>query len=235
MKKAIVVTSGGMDSTCALYLALEVYDEVKTISFNYGQRHKKELLHAEAISMHLCLEHKCVDISSIKELLHTSALTNDDIEVPEGHYEEASMADTVVPNRNMIMGSIAAAWAVNEGAQAIVMGVHAGDHAVYADCRLEFLHSMAHTIFIGNRDSATFDADAFHIWAPFVDKKKTEIVDVGHELEVPWDMTWTCYNGDTLHCGRCSTCVERLEAFHIAGIEDPVEYEDRSYWIEACK
>lgn len=231
-KRAIVVTSGGMDSTAALYLTRNQFgDQIGAISFNYGQRHNRELKHAQRISEHLGIEHHIVDISGVTSLLTTSALTNKDIDVPEGHYEEDTMKITVVPNRNMMMASIAAAWAVAEGAECIVMGMHAGDHAVYPDCRPAFASALSSTIFIGNEGNIK---ENFTVWTPFIDRTKAEIVTIGEDLGVPWEMTWTCYKGGEEHCGRCSTCVERLEAFYDAGVEDRVKYTNTEYWKEVC-
>lgn len=230
--KAIVITSGGMDSTAALYAAVQQFGvtEVAAISFDYGQRHKKELEHAGRICDSLLMQHRIIDITSINGLMDGSALTRQDIDVPEGHYEEKSMQVTVVPNRNMIMASIAAAWAVAEGAETIVMGMHAGDHAIYPDCRPEFVDALSGTIYLGNEGNPTFAGRLFNVWAPFIDRTKADIVGIGTQMQVPWEKTWTCYNGGEIHCGRCSTCVERLEAFDIAGIQDPTLYADRDYY-----
>jgi 7-cyano-7-deazaguanine synthase len=222
---------------------------VHAVSFNYGQRHKIELDSARNICDDLQVlgfaefkSHTIVDMTAINPLMagSGSVLVESDTEVPEGHYAEETMAQTVVPNRNMIMLSIAAAKAVSVGASMLVTGVHAGDHAVYPDCRPEFIQYMQRTLRIANEGFIRSD---FMVTAPWLYISKAEIVGVGEELHVPWKLTWTCYKGGvfdghepgmpTIHCGRCSTCVERLEAFNEAGVVDPVEYADRDFWRKA--
>jgi 7-cyano-7-deazaguanine synthase len=236
--KAIVVVSGGMDSVTALYLARVNADEVRMISFDYGQKHKKELefarWHAEALG----LQHDIVDLTSITHLISNSALTSqtrmvtgtevlvgkgfhDHIEVPEGHYTDESMKATVVPNRNMMMLSIAIAVAVNDKADIVVAGMHAGDHPIYPDCRPQFVRELTT---VARTANAGFIADNFAIWAPFINVSKDVIVHEGVHLGVPYDRTWSCYKGEHLHCGKCGTCVERREAFQLAGVDDPTVY-----------
>jgi 7-cyano-7-deazaguanine synthase len=140
------------------------------------------------------------------------------MDVPEGHYEAESMKATVVPNRNAIMISIAYGHAVSIGAETVGVGVHAGDHAIYPDCRAQFIDMLSSTLQVGN------DSD-LRIYAPFIDKTKSDIVKYGTALGVPFDLTWSCYKGLEKHCGRCGTCVERKEAFQLAGVNDPTEYD----------
>lgn len=227
MTHAVVVTSGGMDSTTAVYWAREMFDSIECLSFDYGQRHRKELHCARQIADLLNVDHTIVDMTAVNKLIPTSALTNEDIEVPEGHYAEETMKITVVPNRNAMMINIAAARAISAKASAIVVGVHAGDHVVYPDCRPEFIEQQERTLLIANEG---FIDPAFRIHAPFVNLTKAQIASIGHDLSVPWHMTWTCYKGGDIHCGRCSTCVERLEAFHIAEVPETTPYMDRNYW-----
>jgi 7-cyano-7-deazaguanine synthase len=224
---AVVVTSGGMDSTTAVYWARHFFGDIECMSFDYGQRHKKELEYAAETAKRLGVKHNIVDLTGITDLIASSALTNPDIDVPEGHYAEDNMKITVVPNRNAMMLNIASARAVSIGAEAVVLGVHAGDHAVYPDCREQFIILQEETLRIANEG---FMHPEFQLCAPFVNLTKAEIASIGDELGVPWHMTWTCYKGGDIHCGRCSTCVERLEAFHIASVADQTEYEDRNYW-----
>lgn len=228
--KAVVVTGGGMDSTTALYYTIDRGYECETISFDYGQRHRKELESARVISTRLGIKHHVVDLKGITDLIATSALTGD-IEVPDGHYAADNMALTVVPNRNSLMANIALARAVAIGASRLVVGVHAGDHAVYPDCRPEWVDAMDVLARVANEGFIHSD---FNFSAPFVNIDKATIARIGTNLNVPYELTWTCYKGGDKHCGRCGTCVERLEAFHIAGLEDPVAYEDREYFKEVC-
>lgn len=226
-EKAIVVTSGGMDSTTAVYWAKHVGYDVECMSFDYGQRHFKELEFAERTANKLKLPWHQVDLQGITKLIDSSALTNPDIEVPEGHYAQENMSITVVPNRNAVMMNIAIARAVAVEASAVVTGVHAGDHAVYPDCRPEFIEALQKLALVANEG---FVPAHFTIMAPFLHMTKAQIASMGNNLSVPWEDTWTCYKGGEIHCGRCSTCVERLEAFDLASVVDPSEYEDREYW-----
>lgn len=219
--KAIVVLSGGMDSVTLLHrVAKEGYYPLP-ISFNYGQKHKKELHFAETWANAFAVPWKLVDLSSINVLLQSSALVGKD-EVPEGHYAAENMKATVVPNRNMIMLSIAAAYAVDQKAELVATGVHAGDHDIYPDCRPDFINACNTTIIEGNEG---FINESFHLYAPYIYQRKEDIARDGQSLGVDWKRTWSCYKGGVLHCGKCGTCVERKEAFEKANITDPTEYE----------
>ena len=207
--KAVCVLSGGMDSTTLLYRLIKEGHSVYAISFNYGQRHRKELEYASRTCKKLGVEHKIVNLSMLKELLSGSSLTSD-IEVPEGHYEEESMKSTVVPNRNMIMLSIAGGWAVSLEADLIAIAVHAGDHAIYPDCREEFIVEASKALFEGNYHKVV-------IYYPYIDKTKAEIAREGLDLGISYDEdTWSCYKGESEPCGKCGTCVERIEALELA-------------------
>jgi len=221
MKKAVIVFSGGMDSTTALYQAKADGFEVYAISFNYGQKHKKELDYAKKICEKENIKHEIVDLSNITKLISNSALTGD-IDVPEGHYKEDNMKLTVVPNRNMIMGSIAIGYAVNMDAEAVYLGVHGGDHHIYPDCRPQFIEALNLAGYLGNEG---FCSKKFRVVAPFQYIPKDEIVKIGMKLNVPYHLTWSCYKGGEKHCGKCGTCVERIEAFKLAKIIDPTNYE----------
>ena len=140
--KSLVVHSGGMDSTVLLYQLLQAGDEVKALSINYGQRHSRELEAASALCAELGVEHRVADLSGLSELLAGSALTSSEIEVPEGHYAEDNMKATVVPNRNMILLSVAAGWAISSKYNRIAYAAHSEDHAIYPDCRNEFAEAL---------------------------------------------------------------------------------------------
>lgn len=232
--KSVVVMSGGMDSTTALYVALEEsgWGGTVALSFDYGQRHRKELLCARDICAKAGVEHHIIDLTSLTSLIATSALTDPDHAVPEGHYADENMKQTVVPNRNSIMANIGIGVAVSRQARYLFLGVHAGDHAIYPDCRPEFIRQLQLLAEVANEG---FIEPFFEIRTPFINKTKAEIVEIGLKLEVPYEDTWTCYNGGEIHCGRCATCVERLEAFDEAGAVDPVEYETRFAWKEFVK
>jgi 7-cyano-7-deazaguanine synthase len=215
--KSIVVHSGGMDSTVLLYKLAAEGDDLKTLSINYGQRHAKEIDYARSLSAGLGVEHRVADLRSLSELLGGSALTSSEIEVPEGHYAEDNMKATVVPNRNMILLSVAAGWAISSKFVRIAYAAHAGDHAVYPDCRTEFADALNAAIRLA-------DWHEVSLYRPFVGNTKADIVKLGAELNVPFESTWSCYKGLELHCGRCGTCVERREAFHLADVPDPTNY-----------
>lgn len=214
MNKSVIILSGGMDSTTLLYKLISEGKSVEAISFDYGQRHKLELEKAKETCEALGIGHKIIDLSFIKQLISNSALTGD-IDVPKGHYEDENMKLTVVPNRNMIMASIAIGYAVNIGAGEVALGVHAGDHAIYPDCRPEFIEALSTIAKIANYKPV-------NIYTPFLFNTKGEIASVGKELNVDYSKTLTCYEGSEVPCGKCGSCTERIEAFAHAGIEDPL-------------
>jgi 7-cyano-7-deazaguanine synthase len=165
----------------------------------------------------------------IGHLLSGSALTSPgEVEVPEGHYAAESMAATVVPNRNQIMLSIALGVAHSSGAEVVATAVHAGDHEIYWDCRPDFIQAM------DNIARQAIEAGYGHanIVAPYVNQTKAQIASWGAQLGVPFEDTWSCYKGGDYHCGRCGTCIERIEAFHIAGVKDPTVYQDMTMYLE---
>jgi 7-cyano-7-deazaguanine synthase len=216
-QKVVVIFSGGMDSFTVLNLAVKQGLEVFALSFDYGQKHKKELDYAARACNILKVKHKVVDISAINQLIGGSSLTSD-IEVAEGHYEEESMKSTVVPNRNMILLSMAVGYAVSISAKKVYYGAHAGDHAIYPDCRPEFVHKMNAVCVIANYE-------AVEIITPYLDVSKTAILTAGLEMSLDYNQTWTCYNGREAACGKCGACQERLEAFAENGLTDPLKYE----------
>lgn len=202
--KTVLVFSGGMDSTTLLYKLLKDGDKVLCLSFDYGQRHKKELKCAKNICEKLKTPHKIVDIKSLNSLMSGSALTSN-IKVPEGHYQDKNMRSTVVPNRNMIFLSLAIAQAVSAKFDRIAIAVHAGDHAIYPDCRPEFIDKMCAVAKISNYEPVK-------IYAPFLEMSKRKIATLGQKLGVDYSGTWTCYKGLKNPCGKCGACTERAEA-----------------------
>jgi 7-cyano-7-deazaguanine synthase len=216
-QKVVVIFSGGMDSFTVLNLAVKQGLEVFALSFDYGQRHKKELDYASLACKTLGVRHKVVDISAINQLIGGSSLTSD-IDVAEGHYEEESMKSTVVPNRNMILLSMAVGYAVSINASKVYYGAHSGDHAIYPDCRPEFVHKMNDVCAIANYE-------AVEIVTPYLDVSKTAILTAGLAMGLDYNQTWTCYNGREKACGKCGACEERLEAFNDNGVTDPLAYE----------
>ncbi|CAB0152015.1 7-cyano-7-deazaguanine synthase [Pseudidiomarina piscicola] len=219
MAKVVVIYSGGMDSFTVLNRALRDGHDVYALSFNYGQRHVKELEVAAQATAKLGVPHKIVDITSINSLLAGSSLTSTEIAIPEGEYQEDSMKSTVVPNRNMILLSLAIGYAVSLEASAVYYGAHSGDHAIYPDCRPEFVKRM-------NEVSQIANYEPIDIAVPYLDSDKAGILADGLSMNLDYSDTWTCYNGRDKACGKCSACVERLEAFAANHCRDPLAYED---------
>ena len=215
--KIVIIYSGGLDSTTLLYHLQAAGHDVHALSINYGQRHQCELDHAATICADLGIPHPTADISAIRPLLAGSSLTSPEIEVAHGHYTEESMKSTVVPNRNMIFLSVATGHALSINADQIAYAAHSGDHAIYPDCRNDFADAMAAAIRLA-------DWESVELVRPFIDWTKADIVRRAAELNVPFDQTWSCYNGGVEHCGRCGTCVERREAFDLASVDDPTVY-----------
>lgn len=226
--KTLVVCSGGLDSVTLAYKMASETQLDSLVSFNYGQRHTTELNFAARCANALSVKHDVIDISNVGRFL-SSALT-DDIDVPDGHYEEESMRVTVVPNRNAIMLSIAFGVAASRQCDAVAIAVHGGDHFIYPDCRPDFIDS-----FRAMQDKALDGVRQVQLLAPFVNSDKADIVRAGAALNVPFADTWSCYQGGRLHCGRCGTCVERREAFHLATTSDPTEYADVDFWRLATR
>jgi 7-cyano-7-deazaguanine synthase len=224
MSKTLAVASGGMDSSTLCYYLKDRGDLAGVVSVDYGQRHRRELESAKKIAQNLGVHWTLIDLTALGSLLTGSALT-DDLDVPHGHYAADNMKVTVVPNRNMILLAAAGGVAVAQGASKLATAVHAGDHFVYPDCRPEFIQAVSETLMV-----ATAGFGDVEVEAPFVLNTKAEIAATGEALMVPWEQTWTCYEGGAVHCGRCATCVERIEAFHLAGVNDPTEYADTEYW-----
>lgn len=216
-EKVVVIFSGGMDSYTVLNHALKQGFDVYALTFDYGQRHIKEIDYAKNACADLNIHHKIVDISAINSIIAGSSLT-DDIEVPEGHYESESMKQTVVPNRNMILLSLAVGYAVSLEATKVFYGAHSGDHAIYPDCRPEFVKKMQDVCAIANYE-------AVDIVVPYLNNSKIDILTDGLKMNLDYSKTWTCYNGREKACGKCGACQERLEAFAENKHQDPIEYE----------
>ncbi len=209
-----------MDSVTALYEAVSApgQEVALAISFDYGSKHNhRELPFARHHAERLGVEHRVIGLPFMDEHFSSDLLSSGG-EIPEGHYEEASMKQTVVPFRNGILLSIAAGLAESQGAEALVIAAHAGDHAIYPDCREPFMEAMGAAIRLGTYAEVA-------LLRPFIDMRKEDIARRGAELGVDYAQTWSCYKGEAIHCGKCGTCVERREAFQIAGVVDPTEYE----------
>lgn len=235
-RPTLVILSGGLDSTVlAHYIDKSIteteYCLIGCVSVNYGQRHQYELECARRTCNDLKVPHYLIDLHKLGPIINASALTGDQ-KVPEGHYAEESMKATVVPNRNMILIALAVAVGITHKAHHVAYGAHAGDHAIYPDCRPQFADALGKAIELCDYEPPT-------LVRPFINWQKADIVKCGVKLGVNWNRTWTCYQGadkfsrDPVACGRCGTCVERLEAFSIAGVEDPIKYRDRVFWKTA--
>ena len=192
--------------------------DVYPITFTYKQKHMKEVYGAKKICSDLKLTQKLVDISFLGEF-GGSSLTDNSTPIPEGHYADESMKLTVVPNRNMIMIAIATSYAISINASTIYYGAHAGDHTIYPDCRPAFVDEMNLAISLCDYKSLKLDASYLYL-------SKGDIVKRGLKLKVPYEKTWTCYNGREKPCGKCGSCVERLEAFASQNTLDPLQYEE---------
>lgn len=215
--KVVALVSGGMDSVAALYHARASHEVVAAISFHYGSKHNdREIPFARWHSDHLGVPHIVVPLAFVGEHFESDLLTKGG-EIPKGHYEEQSMKKTVVPFRNGIMLSIAGGVAESKGANGLVIAAHAGDHAIYPDCREDFMRAMADAIRLGTYAEV-------ELLRPFISIAKADIVSRGHELGVDFSKTWSCYVGGEAHCGECGTCVERREAFLLADVHDPTVY-----------
>lgn len=215
--KVIVLVSGGMDSVAALYDARTEHAVVGTLSFDYGSKHNhREIPFARFHADELGLPHSVIHLKFISDHFQSDLLQSGGA-VPDGHYEEANMKSTVVPFRNGIMLSIAAGFAESLGAEGVVIAAHSGDHAIYPDCREEFMKSMGEAIRLGTYAG-------IQVLRPFIAMRKEDIAVRGHSLGVDFSKTWSCYKGEETHCGTCGTCVERREAFLLAGIPDPTQY-----------
>jgi len=218
IKKAVILLSGGVDSTTLLYDLINHGFETHPISFIYGQKHKMEVGMALATCTKLGLELEIVKLEALGQLA-PSALTRNSIEIPQGHYEDESMKATVVPNRNMVFIALATSYAIGLKANRVYYAAHSGDHAIYPDCRPAFLIAL-------NKAIKLCDYEKIQLEAPYLYWSKADIVKRGQELRVDYSLTWSCYEGGTKACGKCGTCVERAEAFENAGIKDPLEYKE---------
>lgn len=217
MKNGLIVLSGGLDSTTLLY---EKKEEIAlALSFDYGSNHNEREISCAKYHCHLLgIEHLVIEFDFIKRYFNSSLLAGASA-VPEGHYQDSNMKSTVVPFRNGIMLAIAGGLAESRGLKNVYIANHAGDHAIYPDCRLTFIESMNEALAYGTYNR-------INVKAPYTGLTKTQIAQIGKELGIDYSKTYSCYKGGELHCGKCGTCVERKEALLGAGIIDTTKYED---------
>ena len=215
--KVVVLCSGGMDSVAALHWARRHHDVRAALSFDYGAKHnQREIPFAVAQAGQLGVPHRTIALDFIGQLFASDLLKTGG-EIPDGHYADETMRRTVVPFRNGIMLSVAAGFAESVGAAGLVIAAHGGDHAIYPDCREEFMRAMGDALRLG-----TYAGIA--LLRPFIASDKSQVAAEGARLGVDFAQTWSCYKGGAVHCGQCGTCVERREAFLLAGLLDPTVY-----------
>lgn len=219
MKKAIVLLSGGLDSTTALYVAQsQGFDEIYALTFVYGQKHERELESAKAVAKAAGVkEHKVVNL--LLNQWDGCSLTDPKMEVADGNLERKDIPDTYVPARNMVFLSVAASWADALGITDIFIGVSEVDYSGYVDCREEFIQAMEKAINLGTVLGAE-KKEHISLHAPFMHITKAEEIKWGARLGVDYSLTWTCYRGGDKPCGTCDSCLLRAKAFEEAGMED---------------
>jgi 7-cyano-7-deazaguanine synthase len=216
--KACVLLSGGMDSVAALYQVLASHEIVACLSFDYGSKHNaREIPFAQLHAKRNGIAHHTISLDFMDRLFKSDLLRSGG-EIPDGHYAEETMKQTVVPFRNGIMLAIATGYAESVGARGLVIAAHSGDHAIYPDCRESFMEGMATAMREGTYEH-------IELLRPFIATDKAGIARRGEELGINFAETWSCYKGGDIHCGTCGTCVERREAFVLAGLPDPTKYE----------
>jgi 7-cyano-7-deazaguanine synthase len=215
--KVCVLLSGGMDSVTAFYTALAEHEVAAALSFDYGAKHNaREIPWAAWHAERAQVPHEVIALDFINRLFQSDLLKSGG-EIPDGHYAEASMKQTVVPFRNAILLAIATGYAESIGAQGLVIAAHGGDHAIYPDCREPFMQAMGQAMAEGTYAK-------IELLRPFIATDKAGIARLGAQLGIDYATTWSCYKGGERHCGTCGTCVERREAFLLAGLADPTDY-----------
>jgi 7-cyano-7-deazaguanine synthase len=218
-KRSVIILSGGIDSAVLLHTLFAEGQDVTALTFSYNQRHRKEVEYARRTAERLKVSWLCIDAEKVFAALRgDSALMNEKLQVPHGHFAAEPMKGTVVPNRNMIFLAIAIGHAVSEKRSVVYYGAHAGDHTIYPDCRPEFVETM-------QRAAKLCDWQKIELCAPFLHWSKGKVVAEGSKLGVNFLETWTCYEGGQIHCGQCGSCNERKEAFRAAGVADPTAYQ----------
>lgn len=216
MKDSVIILSGGMDSVTLLHNYKEQI--ALAVTFNYGSNHaQREIACAAENCKELGIEHLVIPLDFMHQYFRSSLLQGGEA-IPEGHYTAENMKSTVVPFRNGIMLAIAAGIAESRGLHNVMIANHAGDHTIYPDCRPEFIIAMNDAIISGS--------NGVKLFAPYTNITKTDICALGARIGVDYSKTYSCYKGGEKHCGKCGTYVERKEAFQLAGVSDPTEYED---------
>ncbi len=216
--KVVVLCSGGMDSVTALYWARKHHAVTAALSFDYGAKHNhRELPFAVEHAQKILAPQQTISLNFIGQLFASDLLKSGGA-IPEGHYADENMKRTVVPFRNGLMLAAACGFAESAGADGLVIAAHGGDHAIYPDCREDFMRAMGDAMRLGTYAQV-------QLLRPFIRMNKADIAREGAGLGVDYSRTWSCYKGGTIHCGVCGTCVERREAFELAELPDPTIYE----------
>ena len=221
MAKAIVSFSGGMDSTTVIAAALDASMEVELVFFSYGSKHNPyEKEAAYYVAKHYGLPITVLSLETLMEGFESNLMKTGG-PIPDGHYKQKNMKQTIVPGRNIIFASVLTGVAWNLKAEEVWMGIHSGDGEIYPDCRPEFFYSIRRAIECGPDGNVSLSA-------PFLMGTKTTIIKWGIEHSVPYHLTRTCYKDQDIACGKCGACIARLEAFQRNELEDPIEYKSRS-------
>lgn len=226
--KVVMSLSGGADSTTLLAYLLNKHYEVEGLWFDYGAKHNEyEMQAIQSVANHYAIRLNKIDLKTAMQSFKSNLMKNG-ADIPEGYYAQSNMSQTVVPARNIIFISFIAGYAWSVGAKYISLGVHQGDHEIYPDCRPSFLTPMATAIYEGTGKNVK-------LITPFVSFTKADVIKTGLKLNVPYELTRTCYKQQSKACGRCGACVERQEAFWLNNAQDPIEYEDSEYWKTVSK
>jgi len=214
----LVLCSGGMDSVTALYWARSEHTVAAVLSFDYGAKHNhREIPFAVEHANRIGAPHQTIPLDFIGQFFNSDLLKGGG-DIPDGHYADENMKRTVVPFRNGIMLATAAGFAESIGVDGLVIAAHGGDHTIYPDCREDFMRAMGDALRLGTYAG-------IQLLRPFIATDKAGIAAAGAKLGVDYAHTWSCYKGGAIHCGKCGTCVERREAFQLAGVVDPTVYE----------
>ncbi len=220
--RAVLILSGGLDSsTLGYWLKNEGYSDLTCITFNYGQKHAIEIEFAKKIANNLKAQHHILDMTFLNAFLKGSSLTDDSVVIPHGEYTKENMQVTVVPNRNSMMLSLAWTVACTEKADVLACGIQSGDHYVYPDTRPDYFTSINLALRLGSKGSRQKN---LNVIAPLISKSKAEVIKLGSELKVPFELTWSCYESGDMHCGLCGACQSRKQGFKEAAVTDHTNY-----------
>ncbi len=228
MAKAVVLLSGGLDSSTVLAIALEKRYEVIALTFEYGQKHNREIESAREIARHFAVQDH-IEMTLDLARFADSSLTDKTLDIPEGRplsSISSNIPSTYVPARNLVFLSVASSLAESKGAEAVFIAANAVDFSGYPDCTPEFMEAFQKTLEVGTRVGRA--GKAVRVLAPIMKLSKAEIVKEAVRLRVPLEQTWSCYKGGRLACGKCDSCILRLQGFAEAGLKDPILYEVRN-------